>query len=116
MRLIALRITCPDGATARTIATALVEARLAACVHVEPGIESVYRWQGAVETATEIPLFVKTRAEHLDAVAALVRARHPYETPAIVGWDLAHATEETRAWALAETECAPPSADARHRG
>jgi periplasmic divalent cation tolerance protein len=70
------------------IARALVEERLAACVNVVPGLRSVYRWQGAVETADEALLLVKTREAALERVAARVRALHPYTLPEIVALPL----------------------------
>jgi periplasmic divalent cation tolerance protein len=103
MPLLAVWINCPDTATARTIAEALVAERLAACANIHAEIESVYRWKGAIERAREVPLLVKTRAEHFDRLAARVRALHPYETPAIVAQELDRVTDDYRAWLLAET-------------
>lgn len=76
--------TCPDLATARTLGRALVEERLAACVQVLPGIESVYRWDGAVETATESLLILKTTRARHDALQARLVALHPYAVPELV--------------------------------
>jgi uncharacterized protein involved in tolerance to divalent cations/catechol 2,3-dioxygenase-like lactoylglutathione lyase family enzyme len=101
--LLEVTTTCPDRASAEAIAAALVADRLAACVHIEPGIESRYRWRGRVETAREIPLLIKTRAALFEAVAAAIRARHPYETPAILGHPLPLASADYRTWILAET-------------
>ncbi len=61
--------TCGSLEEARSIAQALVERQLAACIDIVPQIESVYRWQGEVETATEFLLIIKTTA------AAFVRLR-----------------------------------------
>ena len=102
MRLIAVWITCSDPAAARSIAAALIEGRLAACAHLEPEVESTYRWRGRVETARETPLRVTTRAGLFDRVAQAVRALHPYETPAIVAHPL-EGTSDYAAWAYAET-------------
>lgn len=76
--------TCPDEAVARDLATALVEARLAACVNVLPGIGSVYRWQGEVESATEVLLIMKTTTACWDRLVAAVTAQHPYELPELI--------------------------------
>lgn len=63
------------------LAQALVEARLAACVHVAAAGTSVYRWEGAVETAVEQPLAIKTTRDCLARLEEHVRAAHPYALP-----------------------------------
>jgi periplasmic divalent cation tolerance protein len=67
---------------ARTLARAMVEQRLAACAQIT-AIESVYRWKGAVEQEPEWRVLFKTRADGYVALEAAIRARHPYELPAI---------------------------------
>jgi periplasmic divalent cation tolerance protein len=74
----------PDLASAQALARALVEARLAACVSVGTPVESLYHWRGQIETATEVPVVVKTRAARYAEVEAAIRARHPYELPEIL--------------------------------
>ncbi len=81
--------SCPDPDTAQRLATALVEARLAACVSVLPAMRSVYRWQGAVEQAEEVLLLAKTPAGRLPALVEQLRAAHPYELPEIVAVEAA---------------------------
>ncbi|MFY9722388.1 MAG: divalent-cation tolerance protein CutA [Azonexus sp.] len=75
---------CPDEESANAIALALVEERLAACVSILPRVQSIYRWQGAVESATEIPLFIKSTATNYPALEAAIRDRHPYKVPEII--------------------------------
>ncbi len=75
---------CPDSDSASRIARALVENRLAACVNRLAPAQSVYRWQGAIEQATEVPLLIKcTRARYAEVEAA-IRQLHPYSVPEIV--------------------------------
>ena len=76
--------TCPDSDTAGMLARRLVAERLAACVNIVPGIESVYRWQGEVEQARELLLVIKTRDDLWTALESRLRALHPYELPEIV--------------------------------
>ena len=102
MQLVEIRINCPDRATATRIAEQLVAARLAASANIGSGMDSIYRWRGAVERAAEVPLLVKTQAAHFAAVAAEAAALHPYEVPAITATDVA-ATPSYRAWITAET-------------
>jgi len=75
---------CPDDGTASRIARALVENRLAACVNELPPVNSTYRWQGAVEAATEVPLLVKCTRERYAAVEEAIRQLHPYTVPEII--------------------------------
>lgn len=75
---------CPDQATADRIALALVENGLAACVNRLTPAESIYRWQGAVERATECPLLIKTTRERYGELEQAIRALHPYEVPEII--------------------------------
>jgi periplasmic divalent cation tolerance protein len=73
--------TCASLEEARSIAHALVERKLAACVNIAPQIESVYRWQGEIETATEWLLVIKTTIEAFDRVREALRELHSYELP-----------------------------------
>jgi len=73
--------TCNSLEEARTIAHALVEGQLAACVNIVPQIESVYRWQGEIETATEWLLVIKTTLEVFDRVREALSKLHSYELP-----------------------------------
>jgi periplasmic divalent cation tolerance protein len=73
--------TCGSLEEARKIAHALVERQLAACVNIVPQIESVYRWQGKVETATEWLLISKTTAEAAGRLREALTELHSYELP-----------------------------------
>jgi periplasmic divalent cation tolerance protein len=84
MPAILVTCACPDRDVADRLAHELVEARLAACVQVLPGMTSTYRWQGAIERADEVLLLAKTWDDRLDALVATLRARHPYEVPGIM--------------------------------
>jgi periplasmic divalent cation tolerance protein len=76
--------SCPDAASAQAIAEALVGERLAACVNRLPGIQSTYRWQGAVVSDTEELLLIKTTAARFDALKARLLDLHPYELPELI--------------------------------
>ena len=75
--VVAVWISVPDAETAQRIARALVEERFAACVNVIPGMQSIYRWQGKVEEASELLLVAKTRAARVAALAARIKALQP---------------------------------------
>jgi periplasmic divalent cation tolerance protein len=83
---IGVYLTFPDDATAATIADALVEGGLAACVHVFPAGTSTYRWEGRVVREAEVVAWAKTRRGRLAALTAAVVARHPYDVPCVVGY------------------------------
>jgi periplasmic divalent cation tolerance protein len=95
--------TLPDRESARGIARSLVDARLAACVSIGAPVTSMYHWQGTTETADEVPLTIKTRADLFERVAAEIRARHPYELPEVVAVPITDALPEYLAWIDAET-------------
>lgn len=93
----------PDAASAATLAETLVEARLAACVNILAPCRSVYRWQGKLESATEIPLLIKTTAERYSLLEAAIRQLHPYELPEIVAVPIGQGLPEYLDWVAAET-------------
>lgn len=66
---------------ARKIARALVDRQLAACVNIIPQVESIYRWQGKVESAKEWLLLIKTTAEKFSAVRDAIKELHSYDLP-----------------------------------
>lgn len=95
-------VTAPDLKTARRLARAALEARLAACVNLVPRIESHYWWQGKLERTTEVLLVMKTRKACLPALEALVLDHHPYDTPEVLALPLHSGTARYLAWLGAE--------------
>ncbi len=93
----------PDAATAEALAAALVEARLAACASFAPGVQSVYRWQGKIESANEVTLTIKTTQRHYAALEAAIRAAHPYELPEIIALPVVAGFPSYLQWIIAET-------------
>lgn len=95
-------VTAPDLAAARLLARGLVEAKLAACVNVIPGLESHYRWQGRIEAAAEVLLVIKTAARLVPQLERWVLKEHPYDTPEILQLPLGSGTPRYLQW-LAES-------------
>jgi periplasmic divalent cation tolerance protein len=91
-------VTASTIEEARRIVHAVLEARLAACVNIVPGVESHYWWQGAREQGSEVLLLIKTSAEQFEALAEIVRANHSYECPEIVALDPREIAPAYRAW------------------
>ena len=73
---------------AERIGRAMVEERLAACVNILGAIKSIYRWQGAIETADEIAAIFKTHHWQSDALIARIADLHSYDVPCIVSWPI----------------------------
>ncbi len=90
--------TCPDTGTAGRLAAELVERRLAACVNIVSGVTSVYRWQGKIETESEVLLLVKTRSDRYQEVEKALLEHHPYELPEVVAVSLEQGLSGYLAW------------------
>ena len=84
MEAILIITNFPDKKSALALAEKLVEMHLAACVNVLGECSSVYRWEGKTETATEIPLLIKTQQQHYDQVEQMIKTMHPYELPEVI--------------------------------
>jgi periplasmic divalent cation tolerance protein len=76
--------TAPTAEVAAGLARALVEARLAACGNVVPGLRSIYRWQGRVEDEPEVLLVLKTTRGRFPALRDELLRRHPYQVPEVL--------------------------------
>ncbi len=107
-RTLLILTNLPDEASAQALAATLVSARLAACVNMLAPCRSVYRWQGAIEFAQEIPLLIKTTATRYAALEAAIRAAHPYELPEIIAVPVSHGLPEYLGWVDAETRAESP--------
>ncbi len=97
----------PDRSVAAAIARALLEERLAACVNIGGGVESLYHWQGRIETGEEIPVLVKTRTALYSYVEEAIRKIHPYDTPEVIAIPVAAIDARYLAWLEAETRRPP---------
>ena len=103
-RAIIVLTTLGESADAAAFARTLVEERLAACVNVFPLMTSTYRWQGAVETAREHQLIVKTTVGRLPALEDRLKTLHPYDVPELLVVDVSGGAEAYLAWLHASVE------------
>lgn len=74
----------PDREAAKRLALLLVERGHAACVSILADCMSVYRWEGSIETASEVPLLIKTTASAYPRLEKEIRSNHPYALPEIL--------------------------------
>jgi periplasmic divalent cation tolerance protein len=96
----------PERAGAEALVRELLAARLAACVQIGAMVQSLYHWRGQIETADEIPIAIKTRAELYPRVEEAIRQRHPYELPEIVAVPITCGLPAYLDWIAAETAAA----------
>jgi len=90
--------TIPADGDATALATALVDARLAACVNVLPAMTSVYRWAEGIEEAAELQLVIKTTRASVPALWETLRRLHPYDVPEFVVLPIVDGSEPYLKW------------------
>lgn len=95
-------MTAASRDEARMIARALVEEGLAACCNLVGDVESIYRWEGAVETARETLAIIKTTGERFDAVKRRIEELHSYDLPEIIAMPVVAGSEKYLAWVRGE--------------
>ena len=101
---IVVLVTVSSEQEAETIATALLEERLAACVNVTSPVRSLYRWEGRIADDREWQLIIKTQARLFDALATRIRALHSYDIPEIIALPVLAGTTDYMNWIQNETE------------
>ena len=99
---IQITTTTAEKSDADKIVKALVEWRLAACVHVSGPIESTYWWDGAIETATEWRCTIKTRSDVYPIAERAIRELHPYDEPAIIATAIVAGSDSYLEWLARE--------------
>lgn len=104
---VAILVTVDSAERARKIADILLERRRAACVNIVPGVHSRFWWQGAIDTAEEAMLVIKTRAALVDEVVDLVRRNHPADLAEVIALPIVGGSPEYLAWIDEETEKGP---------
>ena len=90
--------TCPDEETAEMVANHLVDEQLATCVNILPGMRSVYRWQGEVESNNEVMLVIKTMGHVFEQLEEVILRHHPYELPEIVTVPISNGEKHYLSW------------------
>ena len=90
--------TCPDMPVAQRIARHLIAEKLAACVNILPGVQSVYEWEGQIETAQEHLLLIKSPQRRYPEIEAAIKALHPYQLPEIIAVAIERGSDEYLTW------------------
>lgn len=98
MELVVVLCTFPNLDVARKIAATLVKMRLAACVNLCPAVESIYRWEGKVESATEVLAQIKTTRAAYESLERKLSELHPYEVPEIIALPAERASDAYARW------------------
>lgn len=92
--------TCPDETTALSLARALVERRLVACVNVLPAVQSVFRWQDEVVTESEAMLIIKTTQSALQPLQEQLVQLHPYDVPEVIALEISSGSRDYLDWLI----------------
>ena len=103
MTIVSVYAIFANADEAERIGRQMVEERLAACINILAPCRSIYRWQGAVETADEVPAIFKTTAVQADALVARIAALHSYAVPCVTVWPIDKLLVSYADWVEAST-------------
>jgi periplasmic divalent cation tolerance protein len=90
--------TCSGRDEAQKLAHAIVSEEATACVNIVPSVESVYRWEGKIESTQEVLLLIKTTRARFDALRDLIVRLHSYDTPEVIGVPVVEGLEKYLTW------------------
>ena len=96
--------TLPTIDAARLLGQQLIDERLAACVQIQEGVQSIYRWDGKVCNDTEVLLTAKTTITRWDDIEAFIKTHHPYQLPEIIAFKPAEYSQAYGCWVSEETK------------
>jgi len=101
---IVVLMTAASADEAGRIAEMLVSQKLAACVQILPGMQSVYIWQGQVQRESEVLILAKTTQNNFAELEREVRAMHSYEAPEIVALPIVNGSKPYIEWLVDSCE------------
>ena len=93
----------PDTQSAERMAHDVLERGLAACVNILPVMHSVYRWQGAIESANEVSVMIKTVRARYDELEQVIKAAHAYDVPEIIVLPIIAGAPDYLSWLVQES-------------
>ena len=95
---IVILVTAKDKKEATRIARGLLEAKLVACANIIDGVQSIFHWQGEIDSSKEVLLILKTKKVLFNKVAAKVKSLHSYQTPEIIALPIINGNEDYLSW------------------
>jgi periplasmic divalent cation tolerance protein len=102
-QVLVILVTAANQKEAIRIGEGMVNAKLAACANVIPGIQSIYRWKGKVVKAQEVLLILKSTRPRYHALEKAIKAMHTYETPEIIALPVKEGLDRYIGWVRSET-------------
>ena len=105
--LLLVMTSLPDIEVAKALARRLIDANLAACVQLQPGVQSIYQWEGRICEEQEVLLVAKTTAGRWTAISDYIKQNHPYDVPEIIAQPITHSDPDYVQWVVAETTVLP---------
>jgi len=103
-------VTTASPEEAEKLGRGAVGERLAACANILPGMRSLYRWQGAIETAQEAVLILKTQRSVMDRLTHYLRQHHSYDCPCVVALPIEGGNPAYLDWLKQQVEPGPGTA------
>jgi len=104
-QVLVVLVTTGNQEEAIRIAKEMVDAKLAACANIIPGIQSIYRWKGKIVKAQETLLILKSAQPRYRALEKAIKAMHTYETPEIIALPVKKGLDQYIGWVRSETHC-----------
>lgn len=95
---IVVYVTVPTKEAGKKLAESIVTGKLAACVNRVPGVESVYQWEGKIQTDSEELLIIKTRESLLEPLKEHVKANHEYDVPEVIAMPITGGSLQYLEW------------------
>jgi periplasmic divalent cation tolerance protein len=105
--LLLVMTSLPDTEAAKVLARRLIDANLAACVQLQPCVESIYPWEGRICEEQEVILVAKTTTQQWTAISDYIKQNHPYDVPEIIAQPITHSDPDYARWVVAETTVLP---------
>lgn len=98
MSIVSVYAIFADRQEAEQIGRTVIVERLAACINILAPCTSIYRWEGEIETAEEVPAILKTHSARADALIERIAALHSYDTPCVTIWPVDSALRSYADW------------------